>query len=310
MFRSLQAFSVFCTIIAVNFIVGVNIFTIEINASESDSQNTPNQDNSFSNSQYQTYPNDLNPTPSLTPHVSQYPKLAQQKFRYISAEPTPNSTKNEISESTTTTTSNQTQPNIVTKNLPPLDSTPTQQTSSIESPNSTQSSDATTSNPVMSNSTTSSNVTPLSSPTPSPPPIPPSTTLIPEVGTSNPFQFREADGEVGLVPRNILSLPTGIQVIGIMIVNEKNAIAAIRIPKINATPQRNVSPALMSDVYYVHEGDIIEIPTNSQSNRSIQSTRGNGNSSPEILFLVVEKITSQHVEVRSRSNIADKHILR
>ncbi|MDR1270030.1 MAG: hypothetical protein LBK82_10950 [Planctomycetaceae bacterium] len=121
----------------------------------------------------------------------------------------------------------------------------------------------------------------------------------PQPVTNDPFRYNFPEGDIG-IPRNISSLPSGIQVVGILIFKNQKSIAAIRIPK---TGNQRVS-----DIYYIHEGDVIEVPGNLLPNRRPSGSRGTDDSA--VLFLVVEKITSQHVEVRSRSNIADKHIIR
>ncbi|MDR1485235.1 MAG: hypothetical protein LBT09_10485 [Planctomycetaceae bacterium] len=213
---------------------------------------------------------------SFAPSYS-FPRQSQQNFRYI----IPAATRNQPATQTQNPTApNPTTPSPVAPNL-------------------------TTPNPPQPNIVTKNQPTAASTPLPAP--VAPSA---PETGTSNPFQYNTPDGNNGLVPRNISSLPTGIQVIGIMILSDQKSIAAIRMPKINTT-QRNTITAQNSDVFYVREGDIIEVPTgNLTTNRTNTTTRGIINSQNEILFLVIEKITSQHVEVRSRSNIADKHILR
>jgi hypothetical protein len=131
-------------------------------------------------------------------------------------------------------------------------------------------------------------------------PIPKQIIQEPQPGINDPFQYRLPDGDFGFVPRNISSLPSGIQVVGILMFKNQKSIAAIRIPK---TGNQRVS-----EIYYVHEGDIIEVPSNLLSNRRTSGARGTDDT--EILFLVVEKITSQHVEVSSRNNVADKHIIR
>ncbi|MDR0703650.1 MAG: hypothetical protein LBF88_01540 [Planctomycetaceae bacterium] len=140
---------------------------------------------------------------------------------------------------------------------------------------------------------TPTNSTLTTSTPPSPVPI------NPEPVINDPFQYRFPDG--GGIPRNISSLPAGIQVIGIlMFKNQKSSTAAIRLPR---TGNQRIS-----EIYYVREGDIIEVPSNLLPNRRTSGSRGTDGT--EILFLVVEKITPQHVEVRSRSNVDDKHILR
>jgi hypothetical protein len=149
----------------------------------------------------------------------------------------------------------------------------------------------TTNTPEVSNPTIPT-PTVLSTPAPEP--------TVPAPVINNPFQYKSPDGDIGLIPRNISSLPSGIQVMGILMLKNQKSVAAIRLPR--TANQRT------EEIYYVHEGDIIEVPSNLLSNRRIQGSRGIDDI--EILFLVVEKITPQHVEVRSRSNIADKHIIR
>jgi hypothetical protein len=118
----------------------------------------------------------------------------------------------------------------------------------------------------------------------------------------DPFQYQLPEGNVGFIPANITSLPQGIQVIGILILKNGKSIAAIRFPKM--TNQRE------GDVYYVSEGDDIEIPF-TKMNAQIRRPGVTGATEvPEIIFLKVQKITAQHVEVSSQSNLADRHILR
>jgi hypothetical protein len=142
-------------------------------------------------------------------------------------------------------------------------------------------------------------------PEPAPPKqaIPKSVTpepVIPEPILNDPFQYKVPDGNFGFIPRNISVLPPGIQVVGILMFKNQKSIAAVRLPK---TGNQRVS-----EIYYIREGDIIEVPSNLLPNRRSSASRGSDDA--EILFLVIEKITSQHVEVRSQSNIADKHIIR
>lgn len=271
MFGYLRFFSVFCTIIIVVFIAGVSLLAFKTIASEPADQNASAQDNSSLYQQCRTLPNILPTNYSTTSKTTQRPTRSQQNFRYIIP--------------------------AVAQNIPAAPKlNPSLDTDT--SPDSTQLDTVTKNQPT---------TEPAPLPLPLPVPVPSS---VPETGTNNPFQYKEPEGAIGLVPRNISSLPAGIQVIGIMILGEHNSIAAIRIPKTNST-QRNTNPTQISDVFYVHEGDIIEVPLgNLVSNRASSTNRGTTNSAAEVLFLVVEQITPQHVEVRSRSNIADKHILR
>jgi hypothetical protein len=134
-------------------------------------------------------------------------------------------------------------------------------------------------------------------PTVSPLPTPEPANSVPII--NDPFQYRLPDGRE-LIPRNISSLPPGIQVIGILIFQNQKSIAAIRLPRTGN--QR------ASEIYYVREGDLIEVPSNLLPNRRTAAQRGIDDT--EILFLRVEKITPQHVEVTSGSNVDDRHILR
>ncbi|MDR1924956.1 MAG: hypothetical protein LBQ66_11345 [Planctomycetaceae bacterium] len=225
----------------------------------------------------------------------------QQSVRYIVPAATQdnnpnNTTPNNIKNDQSTPTPLPAQTQTLTTTPTP---TPTPKLTPTQSPTPTQTQPTTlprvTTNDPTENNSNSNNVT--INPNPqnnNPEPI------------NNPFEYKQPDDESrGFVPRNISALPAGIQVIGIMILNNKQSIAAIRIPK---NINQKVNNQNNFEVYYVHEGDVIEVPNYLIPNRN-QNTRRTENTN-DILFLVVEKITSQHVEVRSRSNIADKHILR
>ncbi|MDR1290616.1 MAG: hypothetical protein LBK06_05390 [Planctomycetaceae bacterium] len=302
MFRYLRIFSVFCTIIITVFIVGASGFRFGAIVIEPVSSNLYAQDNSAEavlkseklNTQAQqrgaiVQGRSLPPIPAPVSYASRQPTQPQQNFRYIVPAVMQKTTENQ----TVDTLPNQTTPNRptpVTEKPPTLLPAPLPQPADIDTANQLP---------------LSANAAPL------PATNPQQSTETNTRNPSNPFEYRGQDGEgIGLIPRNISSLPAGIQVIGIMILNDKKSIAAIRIPR-TAPLQRNTQSNATTDVFYVQENDIIEVPTgNLTTNRSNTSTRGTINPSNEILFLIVEKITSQHVEVRSRSNIADKHILR
>ncbi|MDR2171744.1 MAG: hypothetical protein LBP59_16495 [Planctomycetaceae bacterium] len=306
MFGNLRSFSIFCTIIIAILNGGVSIFTsCAIAAEHANGQNNITKFLYHNNSYPQKTPqiaNSTKPVLQAIPQTTTIPQTLtppkqitpQQNFRYIAAK--------------TNITQDQTQTNIITKNLPPLENTQTLNQTQTPTPTPQQNLTPTP----QQNSTTipQQNLTPAQ-PQQQQQNLAP-TQPLPETGANNPFnpfQFRESDDDnnIGLVPRNISSLPAGIQVIGIMILDNQKSIAAIRIPRTNQT-QRNPQNTANSNVFYVREGDVIEAPTgNIQANRT---NRGINEPASEILFLIVEKITSQHVEVRSRSNIADKHILR
>ncbi|MDR1480622.1 MAG: hypothetical protein LBJ00_16970 [Planctomycetaceae bacterium] len=301
MFGYLRVFFVFCTIILAIFVVGASGLRFVAIASEPVSPNTQPQNNSYIDQRFKILPNIQHTVlkfskpsqqheavvqrqnPTLTPAT-----VSQQNFRYIVPVAMQEAVENPAVDTNQNSNLEQEQEQIisVTKNPPTLLPSPSPQLSPILNPDS---------------ASLPANSAPLPA-TNSPP--------VAETNNGNPFQYKELDGGIGLVPRNISSLPAGIQVIGIMIFNDQKSIAAIRIPRI-ASAQRNPQSKTTTDVFYVHEGDIIEVPTGNISTiRPNSTTRGITNPSAEVLFLVVEKITPQHVEVRSRSNIADKHILR
>jgi hypothetical protein len=323
MFGYLRFVSIFCTINIAVFIVSTSVFTFRSIASDSVGQNTSATNNPLQTQQYRTLPNTSQSTFFVTPQTNQnvtplqqpqpelqlqprlkrlqlqpqpqsqpqsQPLQPQQQFRYIVPVALQNQPANQVENQPAN-------PHVNSPIEPPVDSL----VNPLVDPPSNQTPDSPL-NPSQLNIVTQNQ--PTSDPALLPAPLPPA---LPDVGTTNPFQYREPDGGVGLVPRNISSLPAGIQVIGIMILNEQKSIAAIRIPKTNTT-QRGSSSAQNSDVFYVREGDIIEVSAGILTTN--RTNRGTTTPSAEVLFLVVEKITSQHVEVRSRSNIADKHILR
>jgi hypothetical protein len=276
MFGYLRIFSVFCTIIIAVFIVGTIV-------SEPVSSNLHAQDNSYASQRYQILPNVPPPTNSLVQYTNRQPTQSQQNFRYIVPAVMQKTSENQTVDKLPNQTNQNRSPNV-TENPPTLLPAPLPQPSDID---------------VADQVPLPADPAPLPATNPQP---------FTEKSTSNPFEYKENGEGLGLVPRNISSLPAGIQVIGIMILNDKKSIAAIRIPR-TASMQRNTQSNSTTDVFYVQEDDIIEVPTgNTPTNRS--NTRGTINPSTDVLFLIVEKITSQHVEVRSRSNIADKHILR
>ncbi|MDO4584935.1 MAG: hypothetical protein Q4D62_12630 [Planctomycetia bacterium] len=118
---------------------------------------------------------------------------------------------------------------------------------------------------------------------------------------ADPFQYQQPASEGGFVPARLASLPPEIKLVGVLMLKDRPPIAAIRFPRGGGNH--------LGEIHYVREGDDIEIPRNLiRDGRSRGVTPGEEDG--EILFLKVQKITSQHVEVSSQSNLADRHYLR
>ncbi|MDO4569692.1 MAG: hypothetical protein Q4D38_04855 [Planctomycetia bacterium] len=117
---------------------------------------------------------------------------------------------------------------------------------------------------------------------------------------ADPFQYQRPSDNSEFVPARLASLPPEIKLVGVLMLEGREPIAAIRFP--------NAGGNHVGEVHYVREGEDIEIPR--ALLRTNRSRTAPVEDEGEILFLKVQKITSQHVEVRSQSNLADKHYLR
>lgn len=117
---------------------------------------------------------------------------------------------------------------------------------------------------------------------------------------ADPFQYQQPESNGGFVPARLASLPPEIKLVGVLMLKDRPPIAAIRFPRGSGNH--------LGEIHYVREGDDIEIPRNLV--RDTRSRAPAGEEDGEILFLKVQKITSQHVEVSSQSNLADRHYLR
>lgn len=127
------------------------------------------------------------------------------------------------------------------------------------------------------------------------------------MAAGNPFDYERSGSDSnettdGFYPTKLVSLPPEIQLVGILILQEREPIAAIRFP--GAGKQ-------LGEVHYVREGDDIEIPSSLLRPAGRPAKAGAQVAEiDEIIYLKVRKITSRHVEVSSQSNMADRHFLR
>lgn len=145
---------------------------------------------------------------------------------------------------------------------------------------------------------------------PAPAPLPTSRQFDPQAMVAgNPFDYDRGgsgnssdDTDGGFYPTKLVSLPPEIQLVGILMLKDRDAIAAIRFP---GTGKQ------LGEVHYVREGDDIEIPASLLRPAGRQpKAAAQVAEIDEIVYLKVRKITPQHVEVSSQSNMADRHFLR
>ncbi|MDO4549995.1 MAG: hypothetical protein Q4C96_01945 [Planctomycetia bacterium] len=116
---------------------------------------------------------------------------------------------------------------------------------------------------------------------------------------ADPFQYQTPENNAGFVPARMVSLPPEIKLVGVLMLKNRPALAAVQFPGTGNRP---------GEIHYVQEGDDIEIPRYLLQNSKRRGTTQE--ETAEILFLKVQKITSQHVEVSSQSNLEDRHYLR
>lgn len=128
------------------------------------------------------------------------------------------------------------------------------------------------------------------------------------LAAGNPFDYQRSasdagdEGDSGFYPTKLVSLPPEIQLVGILMLKDREPIAAIRFP---GTGKQ------LGEVHYVREGDDIEIPSSLLRPAGRQpKAAAQAAELDEIVYLKVRKITPQHVEVSSQSNMADRHFLR
>ena len=108
----------------------------------------------------------------------------------------------------------------------------------------------------------------------------------------DPFEQYIPNRDGGFVNSNNNGIPSGIKVLGILIVENKKAIAALMVPN-------------SDDPLYVRENDIIGIEVTKTGGSS-----GSKAKTAEIVYLKIDKITSQQVIVTPKNNPAGKQILR
>ncbi len=114
----------------------------------------------------------------------------------------------------------------------------------------------------------------------------------------DPFRSHLPQGSKGFIPSQA-SIPPGIKVLAIMIVEGAEPLAVLEVSG-------------MVDVVYVHPGDVISID-NRTTNRSSHIGSKNSNITNRVdsgmLYVQIENITSQQVELYPRDNPSGKQIL-
>jgi hypothetical protein len=117
--------------------------------------------------------------------------------------------------------------------------------------------------------------------------------------SGNPFRARIPYGDGGFVPASHVSIPAGIQVLAIMVVQGQEPLAVLDVPG-------------MMDAFYVRAGDIIGVESRAITNRSRTATQGQGlrTAESEIVYLKIEDVTAQQVELYPQQNPAGRQILR
>jgi hypothetical protein len=104
----------------------------------------------------------------------------------------------------------------------------------------------------------------------------------------NPFAY--SDGRTsGYVTLTNARIPSGIQLVGVVVMKGQKPIAAIRIPG-------------ESDVLFVTEGSVVQIERPSTKDPKAESA--------EPLYILISRITTDEVEVSPRTRPEDKRIVR
>ena len=127
---------------------------------------------------------------------------------------------------------------------------------------------------------------------------------------ADPFQYRVPEKSGGFVPAGSVDLPAGIRVLGILVIEGVGSLAALQLPGDN-------------DVYYVREGDDLQIrlttrgttsvrrATSPPSSKQPRSTSASVPSSPSnVFYLKIDKITAEQVVVYPQHNPTNVHVYR
>jgi hypothetical protein len=125
----------------------------------------------------------------------------------------------------------------------------------------------------------------------------------------DPFQYRTSDGNIMMVPSRSSVLPQGIRVVGVLIMEDKNQlpIAAVQMPNISGSASRS---SVSDTIHYVHEGEMLEVNRSMLNARSSARPLKDNGTQSETLFNEIFKITPYQIEVHSKDNFEDKHIIR
>ncbi|MDR1382666.1 MAG: hypothetical protein LBJ67_02275 [Planctomycetaceae bacterium] len=125
---------------------------------------------------------------------------------------------------------------------------------------------------------------------------------------NDPFQYQTSDGNI-MVPSKSTSLPQGIQLVGVLIMEDKNLppVAAIKMPNFSGGVSRQYNTGI---IHYVREREMLEVHRSMLNARPTARPQKSNDEQPEMLFLEIYKITPYQIEVRSKDNFEDKHIIR
>lgn len=116
--------------------------------------------------------------------------------------------------------------------------------------------------------------------------------------SANPFRYSKPDQNGGFVPATT-RIPAGIKVLGIMIVDGQKPLAVLQVPG-------------MTDVLYVRPGDIVGVTSKpvALKRKATRKASGSAGVYHDVVYLKIEKITDQQVELYPQKNPAGLQILR
>jgi hypothetical protein len=115
---------------------------------------------------------------------------------------------------------------------------------------------------------------------------------------ANPFQYRIPPEANGFVSAPQVTIPAGIKLLAIMVVENREPLAVLQVPG-------------MVDVLYIEAGDIIGVETPvKNSQRTTGTSSGRLATENGLVYLKIEEITSQQVVLHPQENPAGRRILR
>ncbi|MDR1491413.1 MAG: hypothetical protein LBT05_01635 [Planctomycetaceae bacterium] len=130
-----------------------------------------------------------------------------------------------------------------------------------------------------------------------------------EPAVINPFQYRMSDGSIMMTPSRSSVLPQGIRIVGVLIMEDKKLppIAAVQMPNVGGSASRSAGS---DTIHYVREGEMLEVNRSMLNARSAARAPRNDGTQSETLFIEISKITPYQIEIHSKDNFEDKHIIR